>query len=233
MTVISTSQVSQVAGGLNSLVTYECIFTGAANGASGVVLSPIGPMAIAADKVFLSVGGSAAATSAVMTNAVATKLVKVPTIDDTNQVVLGALATLQTSHKNEVTGLVNYFASAVNAADAAHCINFAMAGIQVKSVVAVELVKVSVAASGASAGDATSQHLFNLGSNAVVIPEPVTLGSNSKIIKSGTSEIALGTDLICVVPGDGLVFGTIKVGTIANFVLAAGDEVILRVKVLN
>jgi hypothetical protein len=225
-----TSNVSQVAGGVNSLVTYEAMFTGAAPGASGAVLSVVGGLAVASDKVWLSVGGSAAATSAVMTAAVANAMVATPTITDTNQVVIGSLAATQASKTNAATGLVNYFSAAASAADLAKAVNFC-AKIEADRIVGVELVLLKGAASGASAGDATAQNLINYAS-PVVIPEPVTLGANSRMIKTGSTQVALGTDLLVYVPGEGIVYGTLTIGSIDNFAVEVGDVVVLRLKCL-
>lgn len=228
---INVSSVSQISGGVNSLMVCECLFAGAAPGANGVVLSPVAGLGIAADKVFLSVGGSSAASSALMTAAVASAMVAIPTLNDTNETVIGALAGLQTAKSNMATGLVNYFASAVAVADSAKAVNFCVAGIPGRTVVGVELKLMKAAAAGASTVASQNQELINY-SAPVVVPEPVTLGANSRMIKTGSTQVALGTDLLVHVASEGLVYGTLTVGTAANLTIGTGDVLSLKIKVL-
>ena len=209
-----------------SVATVEILFAGAANGASGVVLSPVSGQAGAAVRAFLAIGGSAAATSALMSLAQAKGVVGSPGYG----AVIPPFVTLEAELVDIATGLKNYMADvAAITADAAWGIAFAIGGIDVKSVLEVEVeVYQSVAASKARLPWKT----FTVASNTV-LPVPVKLGANSKWTTDGTTEIsAASSNPLVVIPSRRVIAGLLNIGEFDNIpTIEASGLVILRLRV--
>jgi hypothetical protein len=123
-----------------------------------------------------------------------------------------------------IVGLVNHMAQIEANADGADCVSFCVQGLPIKQVVSVELElnDVSILRKCVVAKEG----------GALVLPEPVTLGASSKIIKTGTTEIDFDTDTLNLLIKDQVVFGSLKLADVSEFVPAVGDSLVLRIKAI-
>lgn len=198
----------------------EFFFTGAANGANGVILSLIAAQSSAQHRVHLAVGGSAAVTSAQPTAAVVEALIKRPNGN-----------TLSATEENIKTGVKALLDEVEVAADAAECVVFAVGGLNAHDVLAAELVVTSGAVADALVLAQTA--------SAVRIPEPVKLVSG-KLAKDAAATVAadLDTDKLILVGGElngscSTAVGCFTVVELDKLALSAANSVKLRLTVRN
>jgi hypothetical protein len=196
----------------------EFFFTGAANGANGVILSLIGAQSSAQHRVHLAVGGSAAVTSATPSAAAVEALIKRPNGNS-----------LSATEENIKTGVLALLGEVEVAADGAECVAFAIGGLNAREVIAAELV--------VSSGAVADALVLAQTASAVRIPEPVALVSG-KLKKADGSGADLDTDKLVLVGGElngscSSAVGCFTVPTVAKLALSSANSVKLRLTVRN
>lgn len=207
-----------LAAGLQ-METVRVFFTGAASGANGVILAPRPAQAALANKVFLSMGGSSDAASAKMTTAIAQKLVRT---EGLTNAILPPNNTLAAERETMVTGLVAYMASMEkNDTDGNAAYAWAIQGIDIKDIVAVRINQVTLSTGAISA----FAEAFDISAPVVLAPG-ITLGANSRPIKTGSTQIVMKTDNIIIVPHMRLAFGCLQIADGATFTAPAAGQLI-------
>jgi hypothetical protein len=196
----------------------EFFFTGAANGANGVILSLIGAQSSAQHRVHLAVGGSAAVTSATPSAAAVEALIKRPNGNS-----------LSATEENIKTGVLALLGEVEVAADGAECVAFAIGGLNAREVIAAELV--------VSSGAVADALVLAQTASAVRIPEPVALVSG-KLKKADGSGADLDTDKLVLVGGElngscSTAVGCFAVAELDKLALSSANSVKLRLTVRN
>ena len=206
-----------------AVIDYEFDFVGADYSTTGLVYTPLQQFGAASDKIFLVIGGTSDNTTATMSVAVATAMADSNVWQQASQVPINFVPVVESN--NLITGIKNYFGdldiSDVSIADKV-CVGFCIQGIELNEVVYAELC---VRDQSAMADEV----LFQTGP-VQIIPDPVTLGANSKINDGAGAEISILTATLCYSKKNQLLFGSFKLLTSASLAIAAGDVVVLKIK---
>lgn len=201
-----------------SMQTFEFVFTGAAIATNGSILTLVPAQKSAAAKVFVAIGLGDVST-AVMSTAVATAMVT-PENYQSSQIPNYPI----TDTANLITGLVNYFDEIEANADGADSIGFCVQGLPIKQIVSIDFV--------IQDASTMNEDVICKSGGALILPEPVTLGAASEIIKTGTTEIDFDTDKLNLLLKNQLLFGSFTVAESDNVAPASGDLIILRIKAI-
>ena len=197
-------------------------FVGAASSTTGCILQPVAGQASAATRVYLASAGTSNASAAVMTAAIAQKLIRISELSGT---ILPPFNTLAAERELAITGIVNYFANLPAVTNGSASIGWAICGLDLKDIATVKVERIPVEG---AASTGAPMVLFDLGATKTVI-STVTLGATSNIISSGTTEIAIGTNNMVLIPRLNLAFGVLTVGAAATYAITANDLVELQI----